>query len=324
MNNPTQELFQRCSQNPILTASNWPYRVNSVFNPAATILADGTTLLLCRVEDRRGHSHLCAARSANGINNWQIDQTPTLMPDPDHYPEELWGVEDPRITYIPEMEQYAVVYTAYSRGGPGVALAFTRDFVSFERYGLIMQPEDKDAALFPRRINGLWALIHRPVNEGRGNMWISYSSDLQQWGNHKPMLQARLGGWWDANKIGMCAPPIETSEGWLVIYHGIRQNAAGSIYRLGLALFDLDDPVTCIKRGDEWVFSPQELYELRGDVDNVVFPCGTTLAPDGDTLTMYYGAADTSICAATGSIKEMLAWLSDTASPQLKRRVADR
>lgn len=288
------------------------------------MLEDGTTLLLCRVEDRRGHSHLCAARSANGINNWQIDAQPTLMPEPDRYPEELWGVEDPRITYIPEMEQYAVVYTAYSRGGPGVALAFTRDFVNFERYGLIMQPEDKDAALFPRRINGHWALIHRPVNEGKGNMWISYSSDLQQWGSHKPMLQARLGGWWDANKIGLCAPPIETSEGWLVIYHGIRQNAAGSIYRLGLALFDINDPVHCIKRGDEWVFSPQESYELRGDVDNVVFPCGFTVAPDGDTLTMYYGAADTSICAATSSIKEMLEWLSETAPPQLKRRLSDR
>jgi predicted GH43/DUF377 family glycosyl hydrolase len=323
MTNQNLELFHRYKQNPVLTATNWPYRVNSVFNPGATKLEDGTTLLLCRVEDRRGHSHLCAARSANGFDNWKIDPEPTLIPEPDEYPCELWGIEDPRVTYIPETKQYAVVYTAYSRGGPGVALAFTKDFIKFERLGLIMQPEDKDAALFPRKINGKWALIHRPVNEGRGNMWISYSSDLQQWGGHKLILEARRGGWWDANKIGLCAPPIETSEGWLMIYHGIRQNAAGAIYRLGLALFDLDDPERCIKRGDEWVFSPEELYEMRGDVDNVVFPCGFTLGEDGDSLNIYYGAADTSVSIATGSVKEMLQWLSDSAEPIQHRRLTD-
>jgi len=323
MTNPNLELFHRYKQNPVLTATNWPYRVNSVFNPGATKLEDGTTLLLCRVEDRRGHSHLCAARSVNGFDNWKIDPEPTLIPEPDEYPCELWGIEDPRVTYIPETKQYAVVYTAYSRGGPGVALAFTKDFVKFERLGLIMQPEDKDAALFPRKINGKWALIHRPVNEGRGNMWISYSSDLQQWGGHKLILEARRGGWWDANKIGLCAPPIETSEGWLMIYHGIRQNAAGAIYRLGLALFDLNDPERCIKRGDEWVFSPEEPYEMRGDVDNVVFPCGFTLGEDGDSLNIYYGAADTSVSIATGSVKEMLHWLSDSAEPIQQRRLTD-
>src|SRR5512146_2393092 len=104
MNNHHSDLFQRCKFNPILTAANWPYPANSVFNPGATLLADGSTLLLCRVEDRRGHSHLCAARSQNGIDNWQIDSSPTFMPDPQHYPDELWGIEDPRITYVPEMD----------------------------------------------------------------------------------------------------------------------------------------------------------------------------------------------------------------------------
>src|SRR5512132_3036443 len=97
-------------------------------------------------------------------------------------------------------------------------------------------------------------------------------------------------GWWDANKIGLSPPPIETSQGWLVIYHGVKHNAAGAIYRLGLALFDLNEPERCLKRSNEWVFGPQELYEQHGDVGKVVFPCGTTLAPDGDTLRMYYGA----------------------------------
>jgi len=309
MNNQHLDLFQRHERNPILSAAQWPYPVNSVFNPGAALLPDGITLLLCRVEDRRGHSHLCAARSANGIDGWKIDTQPTLMPDPERFPEELWGIEDPRITFVSELDKYAVVYTAYTRDGPGVSLALTEDFHHFERYGLIMQPEDKDAVLLPHRINGNWALIHRPVNPLGAHMWISYSSNLRQWGSHKLMLEARLGAWWDANKIGLASPPIETAKGWLVIYHGVRQNAAGSIYRLGVALFDLDAPEICLKRGDEWIFGPEEPYEQRGDVDNVVFPCGYTIAPDGDTIHLYYGAADTSIALATGSVYAILEWL---------------
>jgi len=117
------------------------------------MLPDGTTLLLCRVEDRRGHSHLCAARSENGIDGWRIDPKPTLLPDPENFPGELWGIEDPRITFVPELKKYAVIYTAFTHGGPGVALALTEDFHTFERFGVIMPPEDKDAAL----LQGDWA-----------------------------------------------------------------------------------------------------------------------------------------------------------------------
>jgi predicted GH43/DUF377 family glycosyl hydrolase len=310
MNNQHTELFHRHESNPILTAAQWPYRVNSVFNPGAVLLPDGVTLLLCRVEDRRGHSHLCAARSANGINAWEIDTQPTLMPDPEHFPEELWGIEDPRITYVSELNKYAVVYTAYTHEGPGVSLALTEDFHHFERYGLILQPEDKDAVLLPERINGNWALIHRPVAVPGAHIWLSYSSNLHHWGEHKLMLKARRGSWWDANKIGLASPPIKTAKGWLIIYHGVHENAAGAIYRLGLALFDLEKPEICLKRGDEWIFSPEEPYERRGDVDHVVFPCGYTLAPNGDTIRLYYGAADTSIALVTGSVNAMLEWLA--------------
>jgi predicted GH43/DUF377 family glycosyl hydrolase len=235
-----------------------------------------------------------------------------MAADPDNYPEELWGIEDPRITYLPEMEQYAVLYTAFTRDGPGVALAFTKDFHQFDRYGVVMAPEDKDAALLPRRVGGHWALIHRPVSAPNAHMWISYSPDLRHWGRHAIMLESRLGGWWDAKKIGLSPPPIETSQGWLVIYHGVRLTAAGAIYRLGLALFDLEAPERCLRRGNEWVFGPEEPYEVRGDVDNVVFACGYTIAADGDTLNLYYGAADTSIALATGSIGAMLEWLEQS------------
>lgn len=309
MNDKYSKLFHRHNLNPILTATDWPYPVHSVFNPGAVLLPDGTTVLLCRVEDRRGHSHFCVARSANGLDNWQIDPQPTLLADPEHFPEELWGIEDPRITYVPELRKYAIAYTAFTRDGPSVALAFTEDFTSFERYGVIMAPENKDAALLPHRINGLWALIHRPVSGPRAHMWISYSPDLRHWGNHKLMLAARRGAWWDANKIGLSPPPIQTPQGWLVIYHGVRQTASGSIYRLGLALFDLDTPERCLRRCNEWFFAPEEQYERAGDVGNVVFPCGYTIESSGDIVHLYYGAADTNIALATGSVSKMLEWL---------------
>jgi predicted GH43/DUF377 family glycosyl hydrolase len=292
-----------------LTAADWPYRANTVFNPGATLLPDGTTLLLCRVEDMRGHSHLTVARSKDGISDWEIDSEPTLMPDIENFPEEFWGIEDPRITYVPELEKYAILYTSYSRGGPGVSMALTSDFRTFERLGVVMSPEDKDAALLPRRINGEWALIHRPVGFMGAHMWISFSSDLKHWGEHKLMLEARRGAWWNANKIGLCNPPIETSRGWLVIYHGVRQTAAGSLYRLGLALFDLNSPETCLIRGDEWIFGAEKDYERVGDVGNVVFPCGHTVGLDGDTLRIYYGAADHCIALATTRISTLMDWL---------------
>lgn len=311
MNNNNCELMHRHKSNPILTSSDWPYPVNSVFNAGATRLPDGKTLLLCRVEDRSGLSHFCAARSSNGIDGWQIDPKPTLLPDPEKHKEELWGIEDPRITYVPELNKFVIVYTAYTRDGPGVALALTEDFVNFERYGIIMSPEDKDAALLPHRINGMWTLIHRPASAPRAHMWVSYSPDLKNWGDHILMMNARKGAWWDANKIGLSPPPIETDEGWLVIYHGVKQSCSGCIYRLGLALFDLNKPEICLKRGSEWFFGPEEVYEKNGDVSNVVFPCGHTIDSDGDKINLYYGAADTSIALATSSISEMLRWLDD-------------
>ena len=310
-----EPLFRRSPANPILTAAGWPYPVHSVFNAGATLLRDGTTLLLCRVEDRRGHSHLCAARSTDGATGWVIDREPTFLPDPVHHPEELWGIEDARITFVPELDKYAIAYTGFGKGGPGVCLALTEDFVRFERLGQVMQPDDKDAALLPRRIDGMFALVHRPVGDTGAHVWISYSPDLRSWGGHRMMLQARHGSWWDANKVGLSPPLIETERGWLMLYHGVRHTAAGCLYRLGVALFDLEHPERLLLRGDEWIFGPEAPYEVTGDVAYVTFPCGTTIAPDGDTLNMYYGAADTCLAMATGSLREILAWLDVHGSP---------
>jgi len=304
------DLFRRAEKNPILAASDWPYQVNSVFNPGASRLSDGQTLLLARVEDRTGISHLTAARSQDGITAWRIDPKPTFAPDPKNYPEEEWGVEDARIVYLPELEQYAITYTAYSGRGPLVSLALTRDFKTFERRGMIKQPEDKDAAFFPQRIGGKWALIHRPVIPGStGDIHLSFSPDLEHWSDSTVLLAARRGNWWDANKIGLCSPPIKTLEGWLLIYHGVRVTGAGVIYRVGLALLDLEDPTRIIRRGDEWVMSPREPYEIIGDVGYVVFPCGQVVDEATGEIRLYYGAADSSIAVAHGNINEMLDWL---------------
>jgi predicted GH43/DUF377 family glycosyl hydrolase len=309
-------LFRRYEKNPILTAADWPYPINSVFNAGATRLPSGEVLLLCRVEDRRGISHLTTARSPDGTSGWVIDREPTLLPDPERYPEEVWGIEDPRITWVPELNLYAIAYTSYSRGGPGVSLALTADFRRFERYGVILPPEDKDAALLPRRFGGYWAMLHRPVPAAGGaHIWISSSPDLRHWGGHRLLIEARRGAWWDAGKIGLSPPPIETEAGWLLIYHGVRHTAAGCLYRLGLAILDRDDPWRCLLRSDEWVFGPETAYERIGGLGQVVFPCGYTVAPDGDTLNLYYGAADSSLALATGSLREVLEWLRANGRP---------
>jgi predicted GH43/DUF377 family glycosyl hydrolase len=308
--NSFRPVFKRYHGNPILSAADWPYPANTVFNAGAA-LVDGETLLLVRVEDHRGMSHLTVARSKDGLTEWRIDEQPTFVPDHHKHPEELYGVEDPRIVWLEELKQWAITFTAYSHGGPLVSMAITQDFKSFERLGPVMPPDDKDAALFPRRFDGRWVMIHRPstVFTGRVHMWVSYSPDLKHWGDHHIVLRSREGGWWDANKIGLSPPPLETPEGWLVLYHGVRNTPAGVLYRLGLALLDLEDPRKVRRRSDEWIFAPEQPYERTGDVSDVVFPCGWTHDPKTDRINMYYGCADTSMAVASADMKDLLAFV---------------
>ena len=325
MSDSLADLFHRHPSNPLLTAADWPYAANAVFNPGATLLPSGETVLLVRVEDRRGISHLTAARSWDGVHDWRIDDGPTFSAQPVEHPEELWGVEDPRIVRLEGLDRFAVTYTAYSRAGPLVALAMTEDFEKFERHGSIMPPDDKDAAFFPKQFGGQWALIHRPAPQFAGakaNMWLSFSPDLVHWGGHTVLMEARDGAWWDAGKIGLSCQPIATDEGWLIVYHGARQTPAGTLYRVGLALLDLDDPRHVLRRGDEWVARPEAPYEVVGDVPNVIFPCGATLDDVSGELRLYYGAADTCVGLMTAQIAELLAWLQTQPEPA-HRRIGD-
>lgn len=316
------QVLRRSDANPILTTTDVPYPANTVFNAGAARIGDETILLL-RVEDLRGISHLHVARSTDGVSGWRFDPEPLLRPDVDHYPEEIWGCEDPRLTWLHEREEWAIAYTAYSRRGPLVSLAMTRDFRSVHRLGPVMPPEDKDAALFPKRFDGRWAMIHRPSPlRGGAHMWISFSPDLRHWGDHELLLEAREGAWWDAGKIGLGPPPLETPEGWLLMYHGVHATAAGPIYRAGLALLDLENPRIVLGRTDEWILGPTAPYEVTGDVGRVVFPCGWVLDPAGEVVSVYYGAGDSVVGLATARLGELLACVRGAPGPH-QRRTSD-
>ncbi len=297
-------LFRRYEHNPILTPSQWPYPAASVFNPAAVKHGEDT-LLLVRVEDNRGFSHLTLARSRDGKSNWEISSTPTFEPNP-RFHEERWGVEDPRVVWLEEEGKYAITYVSFSIGGPLVSLALTRDFKEFQRMGPLVPPEDKDASLFPRKIKGKYHLIHRPIIRGEAHIWLSSSPDLVHWGEHCILMPCRQG-WWDQDKVGLGPPPIETPEGWLVIYHGVRRTASGNLYRVGMALLDLEEPWKVIRRTPGWVMAPTKVYEQVGFVPGVIFPTGAIL--EGNELRIYYGAADNFVALAVADIRELIEYL---------------
>jgi beta-1,2-mannobiose phosphorylase / 1,2-beta-oligomannan phosphorylase len=300
------ELFERHPANPILSAEDWPYPVNAVFNPAAAIV-DGKTVLLARVEDRRGISHLTVARSANGVTDWSIDREPLLAPSGPAGEE--WGFEDARVVWIDELERWLITCTAYGPPGPAVFLASTTDFSSVERRGIIRQPDDKNAALLPYRLEGRWVLFHRPKTQyegGHGEIALSRSNDLVNWSAREKVLGPREGAWWDATRIGLGPPPLRTEDGWLLIYHGVKATVAGEIYRVGLALLDLKEPTRVVSRLSSWVLAPTAPYERTGDVPNVVFPCGLIHDEASDELRLYYGAADSTICLASARLRDVL------------------
>jgi predicted GH43/DUF377 family glycosyl hydrolase len=299
-----RELFHRHPDNPILTAESWPYPVNAVFNPAAAAL-DGGTVLLARVEDLRGISHLTVARSSNGVDGWAIETEPLLAPA-SGVDSEQWGFEDPRVVWVDELARWVITCTAYGPAGPAVYLATTEDFTTIERYGIVRHPEDKNAALLPHRIDGRWVLLHRPKTEFGGGILLSRSADLVSWSSPEQVLAPRAGAWWDSLRIGIGPPPLLTEHGWLLVYHGVKETVSGSLYRVGLALLDRDEPTRVLRRLPNWVLSPFAAYERSGDIPNVVFPCGLLHDAASGEVRLYYGAADDSICLATAQLDDLL------------------
>lgn len=228
-------------------------------------------------------SHLRLARSTDGLH-FSVDPSPFIFP---RRADESFGVEDARITYL--NGKYWITYTAVSENGPGVGLAVTSDFVNIERQGMILPPPNKDACLFPQKINGFYYLLHRPmVSEiGKPSVWLARSPDGIHWSDHRFLFGA-TGTPWEHLKIGAGPEPILTEEGWLVCYHGASVDHA---YSLALVLLDRDDPTRILDRSTVPLMMPELAWEKTGFFPNVVFSNGWIQMPDGRIL-IYYGAAD--------------------------------
>lgn len=304
---PFKTVFERHQENPLLTPMDLPFPAAAVLNPGATE-QNGEVVLLLRVEDHAGYSNIYIARSRDGITNWQVEPQPFLRYGQSQWRYEQWGCEDPRVVYLVEEKRWYITYTAYSPAGAAVALASSDDLVTAERIGLIFAPNNKDAALFPQRFKGRWAVLHRPDAGGIEHIWSAYSPDLIHWGEPHCVLPEGGGAAWDGVKVGAGPPPILTEHGWLLIYHGVKGYGGRLIYRTGLAMLDKDRPHKLIARSPDWVFQAEAPYEQSGLVPNVVFPTGVLLR--GDELWVYYGAADTYVCLATAKLKDVLGTLT--------------
>ncbi len=270
-------------------------------------------MLLARVETLSGISHLTVARSPNGIDGWVVDPEPLLAPAPG-VETELWGFEDPRIVRLDELDCWAITCTAYGPGGPAVYLATTTDFVSVERRGIIQRPEDKNAALLPERVGGEWILFHRPTT-GFGGTWrgeivLSRSTDLISWSSSEPVLEPRDGAWWDSLRVGIGPPLLKTEHGWLLIYHGVKETVTGGVYRVGLALLDLERPTRVLRRCAELgVRAAGRLRARRVTCRTRCSRAGSCTTRRSGDVRLYYGAADTSIGLATAKLDDLCAAL---------------
>ncbi len=297
-----RDLLHRWEGNPAITLDDIPFQANTVFNGTPIVSEDGINLLL-RIEGLQGYSFFALARSKDGFR-FTVDEKPVMTPltEGPFAQYETKGIEDPRATCIDGT--WYIVYTPVGNLGPRVAIAKTTDHVNYERIAIASEPGNKDGILFPRKINGRYVRFDRPIGKGRGSLWVSYSPDLIYWGDSEIVMTPRSGHW-DDYRIGASTPPIETPEGWLEIYHGVKMTSSGPIYRAGVVLLDIDDPSKVITRGKSPILSPREKYERIGDVPNVCFPCGAVLSRDNQMI-VYYGAADTSICIATTTIDSLL------------------
>jgi predicted GH43/DUF377 family glycosyl hydrolase len=218
---------------------------------------------------------------------------------------QTFGIEDCRVTFLEN--KYYLTFTSVSDNGVGVGLKTTTDWKNFQSHGMILPPHNKDCAVFSEKINGQYYALHRPssVEIGGNYIWLAQSPDGIHWGNHKCIIKTREN-LWDSARVGAGAAPIKTDAGWLEIYHGANyQNQ----YCLGAFLTDINDPSKIIARTEEPIMIPSADYEVSGFFGNVVFTNGHIVHPDGDTLTIYYGASDEFVCAAQFSIKEICSLL---------------
>lgn len=301
----------RYENNPIITPADYP-GADAVFNCGQTMYK-GQTILLCAIMPASGElPYIHVARSDDGIN-FKFDEKPFITrSDIPHIREtDFWPI-DPRVTYFAEEDIYYIMRPANGDGGCSAILGKTKDFVTYEDIDLISLPSNRVPCLFPEKINGMYYRLDRPYvfvsdphnNNQRAYIWCQESPDLIHWG--RPRLVLKPWAHWNTVKIGP-TPPIKTKDGWLEIIHGVCGGPAGQRYSLGAVLLDLNDPTKVIGRCNDYIITPDRDYEFQGICPNVIFACGAIADYEEDRLRIYYGAADTSICLATGSLSEIVA-----------------
>jgi predicted GH43/DUF377 family glycosyl hydrolase len=310
----SSRIVKRYQGNPILTKDDVPYPVETAHN-AGVVKCQGRYIMLFRSHLATGRSILGLAESEDGFD-FKARPEPFMVPGKQQpFAEyEEYSVEDPRITLLEG--SYYITYSAYSRHGVRIALARTTDFESVERLGFITQADYRNVVIFPEKIGGRYVRLDRPHSDiSPWSIWISYSPDLLHWGGSSIVMKP-VKYHWDEVKVGPGAVPIYTDRGWLNIYHGVFATMNGSVYRLGVALHKLDDPAHVLGVADRWILQPEDPWERVGYVPNVVFTCGAVPEDDG-TLKLYWGAADTVMCAGTAVIDELVDLCLTEARPSL-------
>ena len=298
-----QPIVKRYSGNPILTKHDVPYAVQTVHN-AGMVKVKDKYIMLFRSHLDNGRSIIGLAESVDGYA-FTVRDCPFITPaQAGVFREyEAFGVEDPRISCIDGV--YYITYSAYSKHGVRIGLAKTTDFSSIERISLITEADYRNVVIFPEKINGRYVRLDRPHSAiSPWAIWISYSKDLIYWGESE-LIMMPVPYHWDEMKIGPGATPIKTEHGWLSIYHGVFPTMDGAIYRLGVALHDLENPAKIIGVGDSWILQPEDPWEVTGYVHNVVFTCGAIAEPDG-SVKIYWGGADAVMCVGTARIDDLV------------------
>jgi len=303
----TNDVLWRSSRNPIVPRDAVP-RANSIFNSAVVPFRDGFAGVF-RVDDRQRTMNLHAGHSVDGVD-WEIEHEPIAFAPADGRVSEIQSrfehAYDPRVTWL-EDRYYVTWCNGYH--GPTIGIGYTHDFEAFHQLDNAFLPFNRNGVLFPRRIAGSYAMLSRPSDGGHtafGDVFYSESPDLVHWGRHRHVL-APVALTWQSTKVGAGPTPIETEEGWLVLYHGVLASCNGFVYSMGAALLDLDEPWKAVARGSRYLLSPRAPYEQVGDVPNVVFPCAALVDRDADRVAVYYGGADTVVCLAFAHLSELLA-----------------
>ena len=297
----------RYKENPII-GRDAISRSNSVFNSAVVPFGDGFAGV-CRCDSRSVSMDIFAGFSKDGIH-WEINDEPiTFEGDPEVTVREYRY--DPRVCFI-EDRYYITWCNGYH--GPTIGIAYTFDFKTFTQIENAFLPYNRNGVLFPRKIGGRYMMLSRPSDTGHtpfGDIFISQSPDLEFWGHHRHVMSTVKGdeSAWQSTKIGPGPVPIETDEGWLLIYHGVITTCNGFVYRMGVALLDINEPWKVLGRSKDYIMAPYEYYECVGDVPNVVFPCATLTDAATGRITIYYGCADTVTGMAFTTVDELLQYM---------------